>query len=260
MGRLSEINQSIEQAIDELVALPPGLSASEVTRRTGISRATLHRIATGTVLPSLQTLSELAIVQGKDVELRLKPLSDPHAAAAARAIIDGEVGAWSENEATRRWVERLNRLARSDDGDFLSILQAAGRASSLLHRAGAVYLRGDDDALRLASAGDASGGKWAISGKAALEVTPDYPVTGPSVMWVDDVKRAANLLSETHKRVASPSNAHVIIAEANPSIYVGAYAVAAVRYVAPTQMLLDCVGLGGRQEEIAMSIAQEWSR
>ena len=260
MGRLSEVNQSIELAIDELVALPPGLSASEVTRRTGISRATLHRIATGAVVPSLQTLNELAIVQGKEVEIGLKPLSDPHAASAARVIIDGESGAWSANEATRRWVERLDRLARGDDGGYLSILHAAGRASSLLHRVGAVYMRGDDGALRLASAGDASGGKWAVSGKAALEVTPDYPVTGPSVMWVDDVERAATLLSETHKRVTSPSNAQVIIAGANPSIYDGAYAVGAVRYVAPIQMLLDCVGLGGRQEEITMSIAQEWSK
>ncbi|SKA81983.1 hypothetical protein SAMN06295879_0412 [Agreia bicolorata] len=260
MGRSAKVNQSIEQAIDELTALPPGLSASEVTRRTGISRATLHRIAEGAVIPSLQTLHELAVVQGKEIEIRLKPLSDPHAAAAARVIIDGDGGAWSGDEATQRWVERLDRLARSSDGDYLAILHAAGRASSLLHRTGAVFMRGDNGPLRLASAGDASGGTWAISGKAALEVSPDNPVAGPSVLWVDDVERAASLLSETHKRVTASANAHVIIAEANPSTYIGEYAVGALRYVAPLQMLLDCVGLGGRQEEIAMSIAKEWSR
>lgn len=259
MGRQSDLGSSTQRVIDELVTLPSGLSASEVTRRTGISRATLHRIAAGTVKPSLQTLQELAIVQGKDLDIRLKPLSDPDAAAAARLIIEGELGDWSGDDAIERWGERLNRIAESTDGGYLTILQSAGWASSLLHREGTALLRGDSGALRLASAGDASGGSWVVSGRAALEAAPDHRVHGPSILWVDDVERAASALSETHKPVSSALNAQVIVAEANPAVYLGAYTAGAVRYVAPIQMLLDCVGLGGEQEEVAMGIAQGWS-
>lgn len=233
---------------------PPGLSASEAARRAGINRSTLHRIATGAVAPSLDTLRELAIVHGLDLQLTLTPLSDLDAAAAARMLFDPAFGDVASSEGAQQWVGRLERLG----DDPLTILQTAGRAASLLHSARVTLMRGDASALRLASAGDASGGAWAVSGAAALGLGSVSAPQGPSVLWVEDRAAASAALQETHRTVGAPLNANVIVAEAPPWVFVDAYTIDLVHYVAPIQMILDGIGLEGELENIALRIAKHW--
>lgn len=242
---------------------PDGVSTVDFARRTGLGRATLHRLVTGSTDTTLTTLRELAIAQGYDVSVDLVPLSDPCAAAALRHLVDPALEGVSpeavspeDADDVRDWIARLERY---EDVDTAAI--AAARASSLLHRKGAIYLRGDNSAKRLGSAGNASGGDWAISGSAALEVVTAVDIAGPSVLWVDrDVEAASRLLLDTHRRVESAAAANVVVAAAHPSVFVDPFREGPIRYVAPTQLLLDCIGLGGMLEANGLLVQQSWSQ
>lgn len=247
--------------IARLAEVPPGITSVEFARRSGVGRTTIHRIAAGTTEPTLGTLRELAIAHGLDLRLELVPLSDPHAAAAARHLVDPAFEGLAPADVSpddaadvEAWIERLERF---DDLDTAVI--SAARASSLLHRRGAVLLRGDRSAKRLASAGHASRGSWAVSGASALERITGAPVDGPSVLWVGrDAEAAASLLLDTHQRVENAAGATVIVAVAHPSVFVDAHVEDSLRYVAPNQLVLDAIGLGGALEASALFAQSSW--
>lgn len=246
----------MQHTIDELALPPEGTTARDFARIVGVNRSTLHRIAAGDVQPTIATLRELAIAHGLELQLATSPLSDPDAAAAARVLLD-DAHPEAVSAGIRDWVERLAR--RSPSGAPIEILRSAAEASSLRHRDGAVYLRGSDVARRLASAGEASRGRWAVSGRAALALSNPAAV-GPSVLWVEDVERAGRLLGDTHTPAAAARSAQVIVAELNDSVEVDAFELGWARYVAPVQMLLDCIGLGGPLAVAAEAIAKGWDR
>lgn len=244
------------QPLSGILAIPEGLSPTQVARRAGINRSTLYRVIAGDVEPSLRTLEELAIVHGYQLKLELEPLSDPHASAAARVLLDARYVDTSADASTREWVERLQRAG----DDPITTVMTAGHAASLWHRADATFLRGDSTALRLASAGDAAGGSWAISGAPAMSLLTERQMTGLSVLWTTNADAAVATLSGTHKTVGSPLNADCVIAPAPTDLFADAFTVDMVRYVAPIQALLDCIGLGGELQDAAIEVAQEWSR
>jgi transcriptional regulator with XRE-family HTH domain len=251
----------MEHLAKRLAEVPPGATSVDFARRSGVGRTTLHRIAAGKVEPTLATLRELAIAHGYELTVDLAPLSDPHAAAALRHLVDPAFEGVTPEEvspegagAVRDWVTRLERY---DDLDVAAV--TAARASSLLHRKGGIYLRGDNSAKRLASAGSASGQEWAIS--AALQVVTGADVSGPSVLWVDgDAAATSRLLLDTHRRVENAAAANVVVATAHPSVFVDEYRDGPIRYVAPIQLLLDCIGLGGGLEASALLVQQSWSQ
>lgn len=252
----------MEHLTERLAAVPPGATSVDFARRSGIGRTTLHRIAAGKVEPTLATLRELAIAHGYELTVGLAPLSDPHAAAALRHLVDPafesitpEQVSPEDAEAVRDW---LTRLERYDNVDVAAV--TAARASSLLHRRGAIYLRGDNSAKRLGSAGSASGQEWAISGAAALQFVTGTDIAGPSVLWVDgEADATSRLLLDTHRRVENAAVANVVVARAHKSVLVDEYRDGPIRYVAPTQLLLDCMGLGGMLEATALLVQQSWS-
>lgn len=252
----------MEQLVARLAEVPPGATSVDFARRAGVGRTTLHRIAAGQVEPTLATLRELAIAHGYELTIGLTPLSDPAAAAAVRHLVDPAFDGVSPEEVSPgdarevdAWIARLERY---DDVDAAAI--TAARASSLLHRNGATFLRGDNSATRLASAGDASGQTWAVSGAAALRVVTATEAEGPSVLWVDGAaEEVSRFLLDTHRRVDSAAAANVIVAPAHPSVFVDEYRDGPIRYVAPIQLLLDCIGLGGMLEATALLVQQSWS-
>lgn len=253
----------MEHLAARLAEVPPGATSVDFARRSGVGRTTLHRIAAGKVEPTLATLRELAIAHGYELTVDLVPLSDPHAAAALRHLVDPVLQGITPEEvspedagAVRDWITRLERY---DDIDVAAV--TAARASSLLHRTGAIYLRGGNSAERLGSAGSASRQEWAISGAAALQVVTGTDVAGPSVLWVaGDADATSGLLLDTHRRIESPAAASVIVATAHPSVFVDEYRDGPIRYVAPIQLLLDCVGLGGMLEATALLAQKSWSQ
>ncbi len=232
------------------------MSGVEFARRSGVNRSTIHRIAAGQTDPTLGTLRELAIVHGLDLDVTLRRLSDPAAAVAARLLLDDTMLGHASDPSEQRWVRRLERLDRPAD-----IVIAAGHASAPAERPGAVLLRGDRGALRLASAGASAGGRWAVSGWAGLgALEQSDPASGPSILWVDDPQRTARMLRDTHRLVSSPANAQVVVTAAADAVFVDAWQDGPVRYVAPVQIVLDCIGLGGELERLALDVAERWSQ
>ena len=235
---------------------------AEYARRAGLNRSTIHRFETGTTAPTLASLRELAIVHGWDLDIALRPLSDPDAATAARILLDGAFADVEPTAAQARWAERLSATE-----DPIEITTMAGRASAPQHRPGAVFMRSNAPlmhskahALRLASAGDATNGRWALSGAAGFAALDmDVPARAPSLLWVDDPERAARTMLDTHTRSASADTAHVILVPADDSVLTGAWTAGTVHYAAPMQMLLDGFGIGCGLDHVAHSIAEGWS-
>lgn len=234
------------------------ISDAELAKRSGASRSTIHRIDTGAVHPTLRTLRELAIAAGLDLEVAYRPLSDPAAGRAARFLLDGAFDGIPRDSDDIEWVERLVRLAEVDDP--ISIVTEAGRATDLYYREGAVLLNQSVTALRLASAGDATGGDWTISGRVALAAINDASGTtgiGPDVLYVNDPQRAWRLL-EAPPRAEHIAAVGLIIAPLREEHIVDSWERDRARFVAPIQILLDCMGLEGGLAETAHRIAESW--
>ena len=229
-------------------------SKAEAARRAGQSRSTLHRIEHGQVDPSIGTLREIAIACGLDITIATSRLSDPLAAFAARSLLDDTFDA----EVTPQMAAWIGRFDRAGSHSPVAITTQAGEATDLRYREGAVLLRGPVTALRLASAGHASGAAWALSGLPGLQLHVDSTVVGPSIIWTADLERVGALLADTNPTRATPLTADIIVAPSDPRTYLGEMESNGVRYVAPMQIMLDSIGVGGTLRDQAIAIIQEW--
>jgi transcriptional regulator with XRE-family HTH domain len=263
------VQHTLDDVVTEVASIPDGWTATDVSRRAGINRSTLHRISNGAVEPTLTTLRELAIVHGKDMTVQLRPLSDPDAAIAADLLLAAPKQSQEQSQdsipaGVRSWMHRLERIAagvKSAPGQqitaaTLQVLCAAGRASDLRHREGAAYLRGRSDPLRLASAGDAAHGFWAVSGGAAPSFSGVSEV--PGILWVSDVTAAVAALADTHRSVRDPARADVIVAAGDDRLFRDLSEHDGVRFVAPVRQVIDACGLGPVAERHALDIARSW--
>jgi transcriptional regulator with XRE-family HTH domain len=233
------------------------MSDVELSRRSGVSRSTLHRIETGATSPTLRTLRELAIAAGVDIDVSIKTLSDTYAARGARFLLDASFQDVPLTRQDREWMERLARVSGDDP---VALVSQAGHASTVLAAPNAVFVRGSFAPLRLASAGEAADGPWAVSGRVGLDTIADRSGTvpvGADILYVADPHHAWRLL-ESPPTIKTPDSAGTIIAPWHDHLAVDAWEVGAVRYVAPIQVLLDCVGLGGEVAEAALDIARRW--
>lgn len=233
------------------------LSAPAVARRAGVSGSTVHRILNDAVDPSIGTLREIALACGIDIDLAARPLSDPRAAAAARAMLEDGYGPPTDPEVAT-WRERLIRTAGSSSP--VEIIKAAAAASSPLSRIGAVLLSGDVALARVASAGDASKGRWAVSGAAGLYLPPpSSAVPAVTVLWCEDVRTVTHLLAEADLRQTHRRDRAVLgVVASEPELFTGSFAEGIVRYAAPIQIIIDCLAQGGTVATDAMEEALSW--
>jgi transcriptional regulator with XRE-family HTH domain len=252
------------QHIVEQIFGEAGVSKAALSRRAGLARSTAYRIREGSMDPTVGTLRELALAAGLDIELRLTDLSDPLAAQAARVMLDEQFDPQrvsGDASAVKEWVARLERWV--PNGDPVEIVRAAGRSSSLLHRAGAIPLRGSIDELKAASAGAFSGSPWLTSGRSLLRrirgEADDAVGTegGPVVIYSPDPQRLERLLD--HMKAARPEKADLIIAPYSDDLEQDAWSDGAIKLVAPIQGLIDAFGIGGALARRAESIARSWS-
>jgi transcriptional regulator with XRE-family HTH domain len=234
-----------------------GLSPAAAARQAGVSASTVHRILNGHVDPSVGTLHEIALACGVQVDLTARPLSDPRAAAAARTLLERGYQPPSEPGVTA-WQERLRRMAGSNDP--VDLVRAAAVASGPLHRPGAVLLNGEVALARVASAGDASRGQWAISGAAGLRLPlPSAAVPPVTMLWCEDVRTVMHLLADTELRQSHrPGRAVLAVIAAEPELFTGSFTEGIIRYAAPIQIILDCVGQGGALADEAIEEAMSW--
>lgn len=248
--------ESVSAAVAEWVEAS-GLSAASVARKAGVSASTMHRILNGLVDPGLGTVTEIAIACGRQATLSTSPLSDPRAARAAREMLEPGYPA-AQDPGTGSWRQRLGRIAGSQDP--VAIVQAAARAAMPLCRPGTVLLHGDITLARLASAGDAAPGDWAISGAAGLYL-PSFDATVPpvTILWCEDVRTATHLLADSGLRQTRyPERASVAIAVAEAELFSGVFDEGIVRYAAPLQIMLDCLAQDGAVAAEALEEVRSW--
>lgn len=253
----------MEQSLAELVSTwmaDAGLSAAVVARRSGLSSSTIHRVVNGRVDPSFGTVREIGLACGVDPSVCHRPLSDWAAAAAARVVLEeGYVPA--ESDAVTGWVERLHRTAGGDDP--IDLVVAGATASAPLLRQGAHLYRGEVTVGRVASAGHASAGRWALSGAVGLhagEVSPGSALPATSILWCDDPERASQLLAddESLKPTRNPLGATLAIVRADDGLYHDSFVEGIVTYVAPIQIVMDCISIGGPVAALALEEARSW--
>jgi len=191
------------------------------------------------------------------MELATRPMSDPLAAAAARVMLESgyrpPVG--SDVEI---WQRRLLRMAGSENP--VEIVKAAGIAAAPMHRLGAMLLSGSVTLARLASAGDASRGQWAISGAAGLRLPPSGDVPpAVTILWCEDVRTIMQLLGDAGLRqVSRHDRTTIAVIVAEPELFAGSFSQGIIRYVAPIQIILDCIGQGGAVADNAIKEAMSW--
>lgn len=233
-----------------------GLSARQVAARAGVSASTVHRIVNGVVSPSVDTLDNITTACGAGLAMSASPLATPAASAGARAILDPLYPADVVPDIDL-WAGRLDAWA---DGDPVEIIEEAARASGVLHRPDAVRLSGEATIGRLASAGDASGQRWALSGAAGLDLPSfDEAVPRISVLWCEDPSAIRPLLTGGTLRPASaPHRSTVVVAAAEPDLFLGTFERDRVVYAAPIQIAIDAISVGGDAAARAREEIRTW--
>lgn len=219
----------------------------------------------------METLRELALAAGYDIDLSLVPASDPAAAVAARVIADPatptleDLAGWemvdqSEVEAVAQWVSRLERQAPNDRR---RLLELAGRYSAPQHRKGARFFvprsgLSQEQTVDVANSaiGHLSG---ALSGVAAAGVYLGHaPDPGPIVIWSIDPQAVADRLAATLREAGEYQPAGVLLAPTMRAYLVDTIMPPVWRHrvVSPIQAAIDLYGLG--YTELADEITEGW--
>jgi transcriptional regulator with XRE-family HTH domain len=235
------------------------LSAAVVARRAGVSASTMHRILNGQVDPLVGTLEEVALASGLEIDITTRPSSNPLAAMAARSILEDDYNASPSVAAdVERWMERLVRFAGGDDP--IMIVEAAGRMSAPYLRPDASLFSGTETLGRIASVGDATSGRWALSGVAGLHLDElDETLSGMTILWCENVRSVANLMTDSSmKRSEQPQRAVLAVVEAEPELFTGSFKNGLVHYAAPIQIMIDCMSIGGQVAQNAREEMSTW--
>ncbi|MDL9981205.1 hypothetical protein [Microbacterium candidum] len=270
----------------DLIAAPP-IPRVELAQRAGVSRNTEWVLRQDQSRARLDTLREIALACGFDIEIRLDRAYQPAAAAAARDLLDdltdmdppllrADLGAWRD---------RLLRYVRADDGDEgsvdpLRLVSEAAALSAPQNSPDAIMLAGRNDLERLMSAASATSTeyrdhRYVFSGGAALralrvELPHDLTTIAsaeseqerwakmPTVVWTSLPTQFSRYLMETHRSVRTARAATVIIAPLAPHHLVRAAEPGGVPLVSPIQAVIDSLGVGGDLGLTALDLARSW--
>ncbi|AKK03731.1 helix-turn-helix domain-containing protein [Corynebacterium epidermidicanis] len=224
-----EINELIQIASEH---------PSRTARDAGIARSTLNRIAAGKTQPSTDSLREIALTLGFDVEMSVRVAADPGAAQAVRCLLDSHV-----SEADEVWLARFERWGL----EGRNLLERAGQLSNPSNQKGARFF-GWAPSLNIplvvaaAAAGASSG--WALSGVAAENFWLGAHNPGPTLLWTTESDRTCDLLERTLPQAESLEPAGVAVVQATGTELVDRAADGQLFYAAPIQTALDLYGLG----------------
>jgi len=235
-----------------------GLSPNQVSRRAGISQSTMSRVLAGHVDPTAGTLTEIALACGFELDFAARPSSSPDAARAARVMLEAGYPDDEGDELLKRWQQRLIRFSSASDP--VTLLRTAARYASPLLHPDVVLFAGDITVGHVASAGDATRGRWAVSGAAGLTLpAPHESAPATTILWTEDPRRAAQLLTDSPlERTTRRKRATVAVLLADPALFVNAFTVGIVTYAAPMQLMLDCIAQGGAVAQAALAEVEGW--
>jgi len=226
------------------------ISASELARRSGLGRSTIYRYLEGRQDPSLSTLDDILAVVGLKLRTSADELSDPAAATALLALLSH--GPPPEADTQNPWIERLTRISVRSLRDALLL---GGSVGSVLRRPGTVGLTAPSWEIdRLVSAGQASRASWALSGGAALDAL-GHDLDAPTILWTESARTVVQLLNDTFS-TTDPGRAELIVADADPQVFLGATVVEDVLLVNPRRAYVDALGLDGDAASLALDILE----
>ena len=248
-----------------------GSTPTATARVTGLSRMTIHRVRDGVSSPTLETLRELALAGGYDLDIRLVPPSDPAAAVAARVVADPatpeleNLSSWGmvspeEIGQVEEWVARLDRQAGSDKR---RLLELAGRYSAPQHRKGARFFSAkpgltQEQMIEVANSA-LSQQSGALSGLAAARAYLGHaPDPGPVVIWSAEANAVAEQLTATLHETTEFQPAGIVVAPTMRAYFVDMLMppIWEHKVVSPIQAAIDLYGLG--YNELSDEITEGW--
>lgn len=243
MRQVASVAAIVDTAIRE-----SGKPVRRIATEAGVSTATVHRVRTGTTDPTLGVLSRVLAACGSALAMGLAPMSDPMAVRAARRLLGWGDTTDADEPDLRWWMDKMVVATGGRTGVADIVLEAA-RGSVPQVREGAALLRSVRLPLttgRLASAGDAAGGRWALSGDPSFAAGGRQAgVDGRLVLWVEDVERAVQLLSDTMRRVAAARIAQCVIAPGDADVFDRTRSISRLTWADPLQCAVDAVALAG---------------
>lgn len=230
----------------QLASLVDGeISLSEVSRRSGVSRNTLHSWLRGDSQPSLSTLEKVMLAAGKQVRLELDDVSDPHATTAARMVLGERDISPRDDEGVREWTRRF---ADWGDDSTAAVARRAAWASNPLARKGAAHYA-PAKVLTVASAAQATGEPWALSGayaadKVGLPSDAGSVMPQVSLVWCMDPEAVAARLPQRFRRSMQPVAGGISVVPATGTETTGVRLIGGVNYVSEAQLLIDVLAKG----------------
>jgi transcriptional regulator with XRE-family HTH domain len=228
-----------------------GFSVIEAAEISGVPKSNIYRYLSNEAAPTIEVVSELALACNLSLELRLAPLSDPHAAEAAKWVLGAS--AKEPIGEVNKWVSRIERQHFESEFD---VIEFAGRASNPLHRQGAQYFRGSVNALTVASAGEMTGKDWALSGSPVLEALELNPVGIPLILWAADAEKAGRAMEKSAARLPLVDGANITIVPALSGELQDSSELEGIRIVSVLQGLLDVVGISDTSREQVLAYVE----
>ncbi|QQU94227.1 helix-turn-helix domain-containing protein [Corynebacterium aurimucosum] len=218
------------------------LSLSEVSRRSGVSRNTLNLWLRGTAQPSLAGLNKVMRVLGYEVSVSVHRMSDAAAATAARVLL-GEL--ISEDPDVKGWIDRFVQWgdAPGEDGDYQALIERAGWASNPYGRRGALHFL-PSNPITIASAVDASGQPWAMSGAFAAQRRSKQSAgraekPHSTLIWCTNPAEIVPSLPTRIRASAEPVSGGITLVPAAGEELTGATKESGIHYVSPHQHSID---------------------
>ena len=217
------------------------LSLSEISRRSGVSRNTLNLWLRGTAQPSLTGLAKVMRVLGYEVSVQVDRMSDAAAATAARVLL-GDLA--SEEPDVKVWIDRFVQWgdAAAVGGSYQALMERAAWASNPYGRKDALHFL-PANPITLASAVDASGQPWAMSGAfAAQRVAGQIAGVGEprsTLIWCTNPADIVPSLPTRIRASAEPVSGGITLVPVAGEELTGARKELGIHYVSPHQLAID---------------------
>lgn len=217
------------------------LSLSEISRRSGVSRNTLNLWLRGAAQPSLTGLDKVMRVLGYEVSVSVHRMSDAAAATAARVLL-GELS--SEEPDVKAWIDRFVQWgdAAAVGGSYQALMERAAWASNPYGRHGALHFL-PSNPITIASAVDASGQPWAMSGAfAAQRVAGQIAGAGEpqsTLIWCANPAEIVASLPTRIRASDEPVTGGITLVPVAGEELTGATKESGIHYVSPHQLAID---------------------
>lgn len=217
------------------------LSLSEISRRSGVSRNTLNLWLRGAAQPSLAGLAKVMRVLGYEVSVQVHRMSDAAAATAARVLL-GELA--SEEPDVKAWIDRFVQWgdAPAGGGSYQALMERAAWASNPYGRHGALHFL-PSNPITIASAVDASGQPWAMSGAFAAQRVAGQ-IAGEeepqsTLIWCTNPAEIVPSLPTRIRASAEPVSGGITLVPVAGEELTGATKESGIHYVSPHQLAID---------------------